>query len=139
MELSFTIGGRPKTWQRTVAHEGKRLSEKEQRAVKKIIGMRALAARPAGWPLDASYAMEVIGYWPDRRCGDADRLVSIVMDALEGVAYKADRQVRAQCSAVLLDRLVPRTEVLVVPYDEGVHVPVMTIELRRLSSVPALR
>jgi hypothetical protein len=134
MELSFTIPGRPMTWQRTVAYQGRRLTETEYRKAKQHVGMRALAALPKRWPKDCVYAMEVIGYWPDRRFGDSDRLISLVMDALEGIAYKYDRQVRVQTSSVLLDKDEPRTEVLCVPYDEKTVAPVVTIELRRLSS-----
>lgn len=127
------------TWQRTVAYQGKRLTEKEYKRAKEHVGMRALAALPKDWPTDKAYALEVLGFWPDRRFGDSDRLVSLVMDALEGIAYKYDRQVRVQTSSVLLDRSEPRTEVLLVPYDEDKVVPVVTIDLTRLSTTTALR
>lgn len=121
------------TWQRTGVHGGKRLTQKQQKAAKQHIAWHAVAARPRGrWPMDAVYAVEVLGYWPDRRFGDVDRLMNLVMDALQGVTYRSDRQVRAQTSTMLLDRERPRTEVLVVPYDEAREVPVVTIELRRL-------
>ena len=137
MEWSFTIPGRPVTWQRPGVFEGKRLTQKEQKPAKEHIAWHALAKRPRGrWPMGAVYAIEVIGYWPDRRFGDADRLMSLVMDALEGVAYKADRQVRAQASAMLVDRENPRTEVTLVPYDEARERPIITITLARLPEGP---
>lgn len=133
MQWAFTVPGRPVTWQRSGVHEGKRLTQVEQRKAKKTIAWAAVAARPKGrWPMDLVYAIEVIGYWPDQRFGDVDRLVSLVMDALQGVAYKEDRQVRVQASSMLLDPENPRTEVLVVPYREGLVVPVVNIELRSL-------
>lgn len=133
MEWSFVIEGRPMTWKRPGVHEGERLTQKQQKAAKQWIGWHALRSRPRGrWPMQAVYAIEVIGYWPDRRFGDVDRLMNLVMDALEGIVYRSDRQVRAQTSSMLLDRERPRTEVLVVPYDEEREVPVVTIELRRL-------
>lgn len=138
MEWSFTVPGRPVTWQRSGVHEGKRLTQKEQREAKKNIAWAATMQRPKGrWPMDVVYAIEVIGYWPDRRFGDVDRLVSIVMDALQGVAYKEDRQVRVQTSSMLLDRENPRTEVLVVPYRENFARPVVSIDLQRLPSEDA--
>lgn len=133
MQWSFTVPGRPVTWQRSGVHEGKRLTQKEQKVAKAAIAWAATAARPKGrWPMDVVYAIEVIGYWPDRRFGDVDRLVSLVMDALQGIVYKEDRQVRVQTSSMRYDRSNPRTEVLVVPYREEAFFPVVNIELRRL-------
>lgn len=132
MLWTFTIEGRPVTWQRTGEHEGRRLTEQGQREAKKRIAWQALATKPNPWPMDAVYAIEVVGYWPDQRFGDADRLASLVMDALEGLAYKADRQVRVQTSTMLLDKARPRTEVTVAPYNEMRTVPVVTIALQPL-------
>lgn len=139
MLWTFTIEERPVTWQRTGEHQGKRLTEKGQREAKKRIAWHALVTRPKAWPVDAVYAIEVLGYWPDRRFGDADRLASLIMDALEGLAYKTDRQVRAQTSAMFVDRKRPRTEVTIVPYDEALAAPVITVELRPLSEVTPMR
>lgn len=125
MELRFTIPGRPVTWQRTNDVRGRRVTDAEQRKEKRRIAAIARAALPPGWPTDAEYAIEVIGYWPDRRFGDADRLTSLSMDALEGVAYRADRQVVAQAGVRRLDREHPRVEVCVVPLEAAEHVDVM--------------
>lgn len=119
-ELRFTIPGRPVTWQRPTddGRTGRRnVTTAEQRAEKRRIATIARAALPRGWRLDGEYAICVIGYWPDRRLGDSDRLVSLTMDALEGVAYRTDRQVGAQGSARRIDRERPRVEVHVVAYD----------------------
>jgi hypothetical protein len=113
MRLEFTIPGRPITWQRTNQVKGRRVTDAKQRAAKQAIGLQALSALPKGWPLDASYSVDVIGYWPDRRFGDADRLTSLVMDGLEGAAYKLDRQVVDQRGRVRLDKGNPRTVVVV--------------------------
>lgn len=122
--LAFIAPGRPVTWQRTNAVRGRYVTDAKQRAEKRRLRQLARAALPPGWPLDAEYAIEVIGYWPDRRYGDADRLVSLAMDALEGVAYRVDRQVCAQSSVRRLDRERPRVEVCVgvVGPGEGVSV-----------------
>lgn len=95
--FKFSVYGRPVTWRRTnhvqVGGKTRRTTGKAQRAAKEAMAWRALAARPAGWPLDALYRVEVTGVWPTRVYGDVDRLVSLPMDALEGVAYRTDRQV----------------------------------------------
>lgn len=113
MICAYTVPGRPATWQRTVAHKGRRLTEKAQREIKRAIGMRALAQRPSGWPLDAEYAIAVSGFWPDLRFGDVDRLTSLHMDALEGVLWKTDRQVRSQSGVRFVDKGNPRACVVV--------------------------
>lgn len=130
MELRFTIPGRPVTWQRTNDVRGRRVTDAEQRREKRRIAAIARAALPPGWPTDAEYAIEVIGYWPDRRFGDADRLVSLTMDALQGVAYATDRQVSDQCSGRRLDRGNPRVEVCVVPLGAGETIEI-TMTIRR--------
>jgi len=116
-EFSFTIEGRPATWQRTNhVLQGKRLirkTPKKAREAKRRVHMSAWQARPRGWPLDAEYEVVTVGYWPDRRYGDVDRLSSLVMDGLEGVLYAQDRQVVAQSSRRYLDKEHPRTEVTV--------------------------
>src|SRR5690606_36666151 len=68
----------------------------------------------------------------DRRFGDADRLVSLTMDALQGVAYATDRQVSDQCSGRRLDRGNPRVEVCVVPLGVGETIE-FTMTIRRAS------
>lgn len=112
MRAHYCVTGRPATWQRTTSYQGRRITPKGQREAKRLIAWHALAARPPGWPLDESYELSVIGWWPDRRVGDVDRLVNLHLDALEGVMWKTDRQVRelSRC-AVLLDRDRPRVEV----------------------------
>lgn len=129
--LSFEVPGRPVSWQRSNDVRGRRVTDAAQRAAKRVYAAAALAARPRGWPLDRTYAVEVIGYYPDRRYADSDRLVGLVLDALEGVAYRTDRQVGVQAG---LRCLVPKGEeriaVTVVPYDEGDHVEV-TIAIGR--------
>jgi len=112
-EFSFTIHGRPVTWQRTNDVRGRRVTDAKQRAAKTRIALHARVARPRGWPLDAEYDVVTLGYWPDRRYGDVDRLSNLVLDGLEGAAYKSDRQVCAQSSRRYLDKEHPRTEVTV--------------------------
>lgn len=116
-EFRFTIPGRPVTWQRTNDVRGRRVTDAAQRAEKRRIAAIARAARPRGWPMDLEYAVAVEGYWPDRRFGDSDRLVSLTMDALEGVAYPKDREVSAQGGVRHVDKLRPRVEVHIVAFD----------------------
>lgn len=121
MQFAFIVEGRPVTWQRTREYQGRRITDAKQREAKKRLGFLALRARPTGWPLDALYSIDVLGVWPDRKLGDADRLTSLVMDALEGVAYVKDRQVRRQSGRMEVDKSHPRTEITVAVITAGVE------------------
>jgi predicted dinucleotide-utilizing enzyme len=116
-ELRYTIAGRPVTWRRTNVVRGRPVKDAAQRAAvdahrwAAIAALRAIGEKPRG--RDGEYTVEVIGYWPDGVVGDADRLTSLVMDALEGVVYATDRQVKRQSGEVRIDRDAPRTVVVV--------------------------
>lgn len=108
--FSFQVPGRPVTWQRGVRglrYDSRGDKAREYRQRVGLFATQALArARRAGlvWPDTKSNAphfrVDVAGWWPDRVEGDEDRLVSLVRDALEGVAYKSDRQVKASTNAI---------------------------------------
>jgi Holliday junction resolvase RusA-like endonuclease len=115
-EIRYTVPGRPVTWQRTNIVQGRPTTDKAQRIAKKAHAMYALAAMGrdrATWSQDGAFEVEVVGYWPDAIVGDADRLVGLAMDALQGLAYTTDRQVRDQSGRVRIDRENPRVEVVV--------------------------
>jgi hypothetical protein len=100
--LSFVVPGHPKTWQRPPQAGRGRYDERGLAAkayaskvtdyARRAVGLRRRAG--LAWPLDAEYGVRVVGVWPDAREGDYDRLVSLVYDALQGVCYVADRQVK---------------------------------------------
>lgn len=115
-ELRYVVPGRPQTWQRTNEVKGRRVTDAAQREAKRTHQLHALAAlgpRRASWSLDGAFEIEVIGYWPDAVVGDSDRLAGLPMDALQGIAYRADRQVRDEAGRVRIDYDRPRTEVVV--------------------------
>lgn len=92
MILSVTIPGAPVSWARTATYQGRRLTPKAQRAYQQRVGYAALAARPAGWPLDARYSIGVV-VSRDRRKADWDNAVKTLCDALNGIAWTDDSQV----------------------------------------------
>lgn len=108
--LAFMVPGRPVTWQRGVRgirFDARGKFAKEYREKVHLFAMQALGrARRAGvvWPSVTenhhAFRVDVAGWWPDAREGDEDRMVSLVRDALEGVLYKSDRQVKASKNAV---------------------------------------
>jgi Holliday junction resolvase RusA-like endonuclease len=113
MILSFTVEGRPVSWARKNVVNGRPLTDKKQREAKRTLHLAALAARPRGWRRDATYEVRVHAYYPDGRQGDCDRIAGLPLDALEGVAYEADRQVVRLEVGRFTDRERPRVEVVV--------------------------
>jgi hypothetical protein len=118
--LVFVVEGRPVSWQRTNVVKGRPMTDAKQREAKKRIALSAQAAlRSRPWATDGDYAIQVDAYYPDRVFGDADRIPGLVMDALEGIAYRKDRQVSALDVRRHLDKARPRVEVRVYALDPG--------------------
>lgn len=122
MTLTYTVPGRPTTWARKRLDTRKRKpltftsdAQKLAMVAHQLYALVALGLHRASWSLDGAFAIGVVGYWPDAAVGDVDRLVSLAMDALEGIAYRKDRQVREllRC-AVISDGSPERVEVTVV-------------------------
>lgn len=120
LEITYVLEGRPVTWQRTTPdrRSGRaHVTEHSQRLAKEahrwaaIHAMRLHGIAPGNHV--GEYEVEVVGYWPDGNVGDSDRLASLVMDALQGVAYRSDKQVKRETGDVRIDRARPRTEVCI--------------------------
>lgn len=111
---TWTVQGRPVSWQRMAVVRGRPTMPAEARSAKRLYALAALAGRPSGWRLDApAYAVEVRAYYPDRRLGDVDRLAGLALDAMEAVAYTCDRAVCELHVQRFVDRERPRLEVRV--------------------------
>lgn len=68
--------------------------------------VRAQVRRPAGWPLDALYAVTIVLHAGDRRARDCDNVCKGILDALQGTEearhalWANDSQVRV-CEVVI--------------------------------------
>lgn len=121
--LRYVLPGRPVSWERKridtrPGRKPRVFTSDKQRAVKRAHGIAAIAALRAanltGWPdADDRYEIEVYAYYPDLRHGDVDRAPGLPLDALEGVVYVKDRQVKRLVVEILDDAENPRTEVVV--------------------------
>ena len=121
--IGFSVPGHPLTWQRPPEAGRGRYDARglAATAYQAVVGGRALQARQRArrrgivWPLDGIYRVSVAGWWPDAREGDEDRLRSLVYDALQGVLYASDRQVKSsgRGGIGLPTRSGPRLAVLV--------------------------
>ena len=78
------------SWARARSNGARRFTDPRHRAARECHRLHALAARPRGWPLGGVYEVAVAYRPADGRRRDADRVLSLVLDALIGVAYEDD-------------------------------------------------
>jgi crossover junction endodeoxyribonuclease RusA len=95
---------------RSVPGRGVLLSA-EARRYKEEAGMMALAAGVR--PVDGPVALTVTLYRPAKR-GDLDNRIKVLLDALNGIAYRDDSQVVELHAYRLDDKDHPRVEVQVI-------------------------
>lgn len=127
--IAFTVPGRPVSWARSATVKGRTLTPKAQREAKARIRAHALATgiRRWYWPMEGAFSVEVTSYYRSAVVGDSDRSVGLVLDALEGVAYHLDRQVRTQTGSIIADGSPERVVVTVRRLDVD---PVQTVATR---------
>lgn len=78
------------SWARARSRGKARFTDPRHAAALECHRLHALAARPRGWRTDGVYVVAVSYCAPDRRRRDVDRVLSLVIDALIGVAYDDD-------------------------------------------------
>jgi hypothetical protein len=85
------------SWARARSHGKRRFTAPAHKAALECHRLHALAARPREWRTDGVYTVAVCYRPADARRRDADRVLSLVLDALIGVAFDddADRYVDA--------------------------------------------
>jgi hypothetical protein len=132
-EIAYTVPGKPASWARkrvaTRTRGGKSLrkprfftddkqaaaSARHAAAFVEALGYRAGRVPPdVSWPTAGAFSVEVRGYYASAVVADADRLASLALDALQGVAYATDRQVRRVVAEVHADGSAERVEVRIV-------------------------
>lgn len=115
-EFRYTLAGRPETWKRDNVIRGRFITDAAVRSGKlrhSYGALGGLGRDRARWPLAGAFEVHVVGYYANAVTGDSDRLTTLVMDGLEGIAYGTDRQVRGQSGYILADGSPERVEVLV--------------------------
>lgn len=110
---SFSVIGRPvaKGRPRFDRRSGRTYTPKKTREYEEMVGTIAAFRRPARWPLDSEYCVELGVYLPDARKRDIDNIAKCVLDALNGIAWRDDRQVANLHVTREIDRDNPRVEI----------------------------
>jgi len=113
--MRFVIPGptKPKEAARRDPRSGRWFKPQSTREYMRTVRQSALAARPAGWPMDARYRVTLDIYFQDRRRRDVDNVSKAVHDACTGALWGDDSQVHSATQNKHLDRESPRLEVTV--------------------------
>lgn len=78
------------SWSRAGDSRGRRYTPKRHREAVEFHRKVAIEARPDDWDTRLRCSVRVSYSSPDRRLRDCDRVLSLVLDALRGVAYEDD-------------------------------------------------
>ena len=109
------VPGRPLSWNNALVRPkgGRRpFLSAEAKEWKEAVGAHARVTRPAGWPLDARYVVEVRSTFA-RSSSDADGPIKLALDALKGIAWNDDKQVVQVTATKDVDPLAPRLDLVI--------------------------
>lgn len=119
MRLDFTIEGKPVPWARTAAYRGRRLTTEEQRSYQRLVRALAARARPASWPLEARFAVEIVAHGTPRQRFDLDNVGKQILDSCNRILWSDDRHVDVLALVRRVERGRPRVEVSVAVVPAG--------------------
>lgn len=113
MICAFDVLGPPQPKERARAGlSGRHFTPKRTRAYEQLVGTVAELRRPATWPLDARYHVELRVYFGDARARDVDNVAKSILDGLNRVLWRDDRQVMRIVVEKSIDRQRPRVEIV---------------------------
>jgi Holliday junction resolvase RusA-like endonuclease len=110
----FRVPGRAIAWNNALVRpqHGRPFLSPAAREWKTAVATYALKARPRNWSLDGTFTMNLHSVFASP-LADRDGPLKLVQDALEGVAWRNDRQVVGGTTTKALDALAPRIEVVI--------------------------
>ena len=115
LAMECTIPGppRPQERARRDPRSGRWFTPRKTRQYAATARQSALAARPAGWPMDARYRVELDFHFPHKRRRDLDNVCKAVLDALNRAVWDDDSQISEITLRGHVDREQPRAELRV--------------------------
>ena len=110
--LRFVVPGNPIPWERARTRRGRYYTPKRTKGYQAAVQVSALMAQ-ARPKAEVPIRLTVAFYRQDRQPCDLDNLAKTVQDALNGIAYRDDRQIVVLSASKVVDAARPRAEVVV--------------------------
>lgn len=88
-------------------------------AYEKDVATLAAIRRPALWPLSARYELELLIFHGDARKRDGTNVLKSIEDALNGIAWVDDSQIRKATWEDAIDRDNPRVEITITVLEQA--------------------
>ncbi len=111
--INITLKGNPLSTQTLYWHRGNiRIMKSKAKALKKSYTEQAIE-QYKGKTLKEEIYLEIKLYFGDRRKRDWDNYHKLSMDALEGIVYENDNQIKKALVEVFYDKENPRIEILI--------------------------
>lgn len=107
----IVLTGNPISTQNAYGHTGRRRYMKTEAKNQKEQYQWEAKSQWKGKPLEGDLIAEIKLYFKDKRRRDWDNWHKISMDALEGIAYKDDSQIKKAVVEKFLDKEQPRIEI----------------------------
>lgn len=118
--VSFTVFGPPRPKERARVTMRGAYTPKRTKQYQRAVGEVALMSIGRSWPLEGVYRVTCLFVFAGHRHPDGDNCEKAVLDALQGIAYKNDRQVMGSSWEKLVEPgRRPRTEVLLERIGDG--------------------
>lgn len=114
-ELHITLHGNPLSTQHIYGQRGKIRYMKADAKKRKAEYISEARAQYDGPTLEGELSVAVCLFFGDRRRRDWDNYHKLTMDALEGIAWADDSQIKRALVTVHYDKADPRTEIIVRP------------------------
>lgn len=112
--FAFRVAGSPVAWNNALVRprQGRPFLTDRAREWKKAVATYATAARPREWSLNGLFAVEIHSTF-SRSNADADGPLKLIIDALQGVAYDNDRQVRKYSGSKSVNPAAPHVVITI--------------------------
>jgi len=124
--IEFTVQGNPipkgrprvVLRQRPDGYRGHAFTPPQTKAWERVVGWKARSVMDGREPLAGEIAVMLEFYRVNAVACDLDNLAKAVMDALNGICYRDDRQIAEMHIVRFVDRKDPRVEIKIWPLED---------------------
>lgn len=108
MKLTLHVPPSANRWHRTV--NGRPILSREARLYTKAVELSALCQKVQKIPAPIQIAVSIVWY-RERKSGDVDKRGAVLLDALQGICYDNDSQIKRYTIERFEDKENPRMEI----------------------------